>query len=432
MRCDEFRELLDEYIDNELDEIKKKQMDLHILSCEECRKEYEFTLEILELAREEVELPENYHSALCEKFESIELKPNNELKSKDELSDKRMKSNKKNKWMRKLVPLSSVAAALVLVAISYPMMNRNNIDRDTMYEMASEEMPEAYEQKARGFDVGNAEQLKMANTSESAKYGADFGATEASLNSMEVQTGIRTKSVQREKKIIKSGSINIKLESYDEKMNIIEDYLNENGAYIENKETYTNGKLKSSEITIRVPKEHFDGCVEFIKTLGKVVYEETDARDITKEYYDTTLRLNNMRAQNNRYKELLQRAETVEDLLKIEAEMSSLAIDIEHLEGTLKNWDDKVQYSRLDVSIEEVSSLEPQIEKRDENLGKRIKDGFILEMNKLFKNIENVIVFLTSNAIYIILGIGLFGSVYLFIKNKVLKIKRRKKDEKDS
>lgn len=425
MKCTEFRELLDEYIDGELEEVKKKKMDLHILSCEECRSEYEFMLEILDLAKEEVELPSNYHESLCNKLEEVGLKENNietekdfenNIEEIDELKNRRNSKKKDKRLLNKLIPIASMAAAVVLVVTSYSMMGRNFND-----EMAFDDGIEIDSKEARVEEVGGAVQLRQKSGFMSIQD-SEMGAPDL----------LKTAAIKREEKIIKSGSVNIKLESYDEKIESIEKYVSENNAYIENKQTYTNGKLKSGQITIRVPKANFEDSIKFIKSLGEIEYEQTYIKDITKEYYDTKLRLDNMIAQNDRYKKLLDKAESVEDLLKIEAEMSRLAVDIELLKGNLKSWDEKVAYSRLDISIEEVMSLEPIIEQRDQSLGKRIRDNFINRMNSLFENVENAIIFVTGNVVHIAFGLGLFGIAYLVIKNKIIKFKRRNKDEKNS
>lgn len=409
MICEKFKDNLSAYIDKNLNEIEMKKMELHLIECESCRIEYELMIEIIELSVDEVELPDGYHEELCDKLNK-EFKNVKEVKSLESIrKEKAIKIS-----VKKVIPYLSIAAAVVLMITTYPGQKENmeyyfnDVEEVSVEKSLSEE---SFEIKA-----------PMLNS--------NMKASVKSVKSMDAMPNIMTQSLgeefgKREPKIIKNASVELVVEKYDQKIDQIKLYLENQLGYMENQETYKNDDLKFGNIQLKIPKNSFDECIEFIKTLGEIKNERVFSNDITDEYYDIELRLNNMKSQNDRYKNLLQKAETVEDLLAIENEMSRLAVEIESLEGRLKAWDNSVEYSRINVAITEVKSIKPIIETSNESLMQRIHKNFILKTNEFIRELELLLIGITGNIIYILLVIGIITGGYRFFKNKILKKRER-------
>jgi len=97
-----------------------------------------------------------------------------------------------------------------------------------------------------------------------------------------------------------------------------------------------NGKPAAS-VTVRVPADRFDSVLEKLKGLAvRVSNEQVSSRDITEEFVDTDARLRNLKATEARYLDLLQQARTVEDVLKVEQQLSNIRGQIEQLQGRLQ------------------------------------------------------------------------------------------------
>ena len=97
-----------------------------------------------------------------------------------------------------------------------------------------------------------------------------------------------------------------------------------------------------------------------LSTLGNVPYSHTYTENITAQYYDTDARLTAYQTQEARLLEMMEAAETVEDLIAIEEKLTELRYQIESLQSTLKNWDRQVAYSTLDLEIQEVIEYTPE------------------------------------------------------------------------
>lgn len=410
MNCKEFNNKLSEYIDDELNDIEMRKMTQHLIECEKCRFEYEFMIEIMDNSKEELELPKNYHDSLCKKIE-------NEKNNIHVMKNKKVKIIE----MKKFIPYLSVAAALVLLVTTYQNDNYGNTMDEAKILNYGLEYTETESDMSFSESMNTNKSVRgIAMDSAPSEYTAKSASNEIVNSNMKISLN-KVKN-ERSSKIIKNANINIILEEYDSKLEMIQDYLVNANGYIENKEINKQNDLKSGHVRIKIPKNEFEKCIEYIRTLGDVRNELIFSDDITDEYYDSQLRLANMRKQNQRYKELLNKGETVEELLKIEKEMNRIAIEIEILEGKLKSWDNLVEYSKIQLMITEVKSLKPIIETPNKSLGQRIQENFVINMNDMIRNIELFIIKITGNIIYIVLG-----GVLLIIGFKIYKNKKFKK-----
>jgi len=94
-----------------------------------------------------------------------------------------------------------------------------------------------------------------------------------------------------------------------------------------------------------------DQAIKEIAKLGKVTSKNVSSNDITDSYRDSEIRLENALKSRNRYLELLAKAENVEATLKVERELERLNTEIDILKGRLKNYDNQITYSQIDVYL---------------------------------------------------------------------------------
>ncbi len=115
MRCNEFVESMDLYIDNMLDDAESKKMREHMESCEICRNEYEEIRSIVEgLGDLDVEpLPEGFDDMLRERLENEAVLSKNE---QNETGNNHGTSL--SKFMRKF---SYIAASIMIIAGGYSL-----------------------------------------------------------------------------------------------------------------------------------------------------------------------------------------------------------------------------------------------------------------------------------------------------------------------
>ena len=105
-------------------------------------------------------------------------------------------------------------------------------------------------------------------------------------------------------------------------------------------------------ITFRVPAGKFQGTLADVIKLGDVLHREVTARDVTEEFFDVQVRLQNLEAVRARFEELLKRANKVEEALAVERELERVAGQIEQLKGRLKLLKELVAFSTITVEFQ--------------------------------------------------------------------------------
>lgn len=108
-----------------------------------------------------------------------------------------------------------------------------------------------------------------------------------------------------------------------------------------------SGNTNSS---IRIPNSNLNRAIEDIGKLGKIVYKNVKGSDVTHEYRDLEIRLDNAERARQRYLELLRKAENVESALKVEKELERLNTEIDLLKGRLNRLSHLSEYSTISVT----------------------------------------------------------------------------------
>ena len=197
-----------------------------------------------------------------------------------------------------------------------------------------------------------------------AEYGGFAAAEDALLN-----TGGGTAPEGMPEKLIYSASATVETTTFDETVEKLSALVAEYGGFVESSSIngsnyYTQSRGYSSEryasYVIRVPSNKFSTLMSSLSTLGNVPYSHTYTENVTAQYYDTDARLTAYKTQETRLLEMMEMAESVEDLISIEEKLTELRYQIESLQSTLNNWDRQVNYSSLSLEVQEVIEYTPE------------------------------------------------------------------------
>ncbi|NLP18926.1 MAG: DUF4349 domain-containing protein [Firmicutes bacterium] len=158
----------------------------------------------------------------------------------------------------------------------------------------------------------------------------------------------------RARKVIKRAHLTLLVEDVDEGFEQILNLVEDAGGFIQNSGVWENEKQRTSNLTLRVPVDRFSQVLAGLEDLGKVEGRELDGQDVTTEYIDTEARLRNLERQEERFLEILQQADTVEEILNIERELERVRGEIEAFTAHLKNLDDLVGFSTIDIVLRQL------------------------------------------------------------------------------
>jgi Domain of unknown function (DUF4349) len=120
------------------------------------------------------------------------------------------------------------------------------------------------------------------------------------------------------------------------------------------------GSQRSMHWRLRVPVDRFDSFVESIVALGELVSHNRTSQDVTEQYYDVEARIKNKKVEEQTLNKILQeRSGKLEDVLKIEIELSRVRGEIEQLEGKLRVLENLSSLATLTLNIRERDKYAP-------------------------------------------------------------------------
>ncbi|HEY0045768.1 MAG TPA: DUF4349 domain-containing protein, partial [Flavobacterium sp.] len=169
--------------------------------------------------------------------------------------------------------------------------------------------------------------------------------------------------------IIKEGEIRFETSSSNATNESISKSVAEYNGYVSEDRIENYDDKIVHHVTIRVPSPKFEALLGRVSANAiKVDSKNITALDVTEEYIDIEARVKTKKELEDRYKELLQRAAKVEEILTIEKEIGTLREEIESVEGRLKYLSDRVSFSTLTVVFYEKTSS-------SFGLGSKLKEG---------------------------------------------------------
>ena len=114
------------------------------------------------------------------------------------------------------------------------------------------------------------------------------------------------------------------------------------------------GYLVSSargNMRMKVPVKNADEFVKKAGNFGKVSDFRISAEDLTDTITDLGVRLDNLRKLRARLTELLNKAQKVEEMLKVERELNRVTTEIERIDAQLQNNKNRVAFVTFDVAV---------------------------------------------------------------------------------
>lgn len=163
-----------------------------------------------------------------------------------------------------------------------------------------------------------------------------------------VETAAEPASAGPERLLIQTGQVRVEVARPDE---VIADFRAQVvawGGHLAQQNDHT--------LVVRVPAARFEEAFQWVRERGRVLSEARQAQDVTEEYLDLGIRLDTARRSRERLLEVLQRAEKIEDVLKVEVELRRLTQEIERMEGRLKFLADQVALATLSATFESVAA----------------------------------------------------------------------------
>ena len=118
------------------------------------------------------------------------------------------------------------------------------------------------------------------------------------------------------------------------------------------------GDDRSASVTLRVPSARFADALRQLKELdGEVVTSAVNGQDVTDQFVDLQARLAAKQSEEQRYLALVARANTIDEILKIDASLSNVRTQIEQLTGQINSIKTRTQFSTIVLSVMPLAAL---------------------------------------------------------------------------
>lgn len=185
---------------------------------------------------------------------------------------------------------------------------------------------------------------------------------------------------------------------------------------------YNNMSYRYGEFSIRVPKENITSFKTELNVIGNLTSESTNKQDVTKQYTDTESRLKVIETKEVRLLALLEKAEKIEDIIALENQLSEVIYEKENLKASLLTLDDKVDFSTVNINIQEVAKV-TATETIETTFGTKVKNAIADSLYFFTDTLQGLIIaliyllpFLVIIAVVVIVGVRFYRK---YKKNKL-------------
>ena len=201
------------------------------------------------------------------------------------------------------------------------------------------------------------------------------------------------------------------------------------GGYVESQSVYNGSayetyRRRSASLPVRIPADKVDGFVESVGEVSNVTSQEKNREDITLTYVATESRMKALQTEETRLLELLAQAETMEDLLTIEARLTDVRYELESVTSQMRLYDNQVDFATIYLNIREVKEYTPV---EEPTFWERITEGFADSIEGVGQSIVDFIAWVIIASPYLVVyGVALV--VVAFLVRRLRKIGRARKE----
>ena len=151
--------------------------------------------------------------------------------------------------------------------------------------------------------------------------------------------------------VIRNGNLSLEVNDVDDALGRVTTIVDTAGGYISSSSRSGEGEYLYLSVTLRVPAAEFSAVMASLRSEGKVLNEDIYSYEVTMQVLDLEARLENLRASESAFLKLLDRAQTVADVVAVQSELSRIQGDIESFEAQLSGVKDQVEMASVMVSL---------------------------------------------------------------------------------
>ena len=304
-----------------------------------------------------------------------------------------------------------------------------------------------YEDYEYEYDYATEESLMAEPQAVSGMREANGGLDQGNI----VDNGAASSSVgnNEKRKLIRTVDLQVETKEYDKLRAGIEEQIKALGGYIENEYSYNGSTISDpyyydyiredrryTNMTIRIPDANLDDFVTVMSGMSNVVSKTSTATDVSLQYTDLESKRDMYRAEQESLMQLLEKAESIEDITYLTQRLTDVRYNIESMERQLRLYDNQVDYATVSLRVTEVEVLTPQVIEQ-KTPAEEIKEGFQASLDDVINSLKRTGMNFVINLPYIIrtlailaiiagIGFAVVRIIIAVIKKNIRKRKAKK------
>jgi hypothetical protein len=181
------------------------------------------------------------------------------------------------------------------------------------------------------------------------------GAQAAASGAAESRTGSGANgplAIPADQKIVKTGEITVQVPNVASALSTVRTMAVELGGYVGGAQAGTLDD--AATLTLRIPADKFDDAIARVQEIksSKVLSQSQQEEDVTAAVVDLDARVKNLQASETQYRDLLAKAQKIEDILSVQSRLDDVRGQIEQLSAQLKTLNNQADLSTLTVTLQ--------------------------------------------------------------------------------
>ena len=304
--------------------------------------------------------------------------------------------------MKKLAILAAALLLCASLASCGAAAGKNESYRDSDLYYA--------ETTATGYDIGYLEPSASADSYKSENTDS---------------AGMPSANPVREEKLVYTASVTLESEDFEAASDALHQKIASLGGIIVSENAYNLNKKgyggRSMDMTVRIPQENYETFLAGLSDICNVAAVNRYVENLTERYYDNENRLKSYRIQEERLFAMLEKAESVTEMLEIESRLCDVQYQIEALTNTQRTIDNDVRYSTFNLSLAEVKKFTTP---EPETFGDKFKEAVGGSVERFGAFSENLLFFFIYVLPYL-----LCVAVVIVVVLVIVKVSKKKRKE---
>ena len=267
-------------------------------------------------------------------------------------------------------------------------------------------------------------------------------------SSQSKEDGMTVEEVQTyAEKIIYTGHVYMETTAFDEAVAALDHAVAQYGGFVQDSSISGNAQYNDdgstvicdrwAYYTVRIPTDKFSDFMALTEGIGNVINSSRNAQNVTSQYTDYEARLESLYTQEERLLAMLEESGDLESLITLEARLSEVRYEIESIERNLRNLDQKLAFSTVNLELREVELYTPTVTVQ-RTFGEKLADAFGDGWHRFVRGLQRFVLGMArALPTLVLLAVIVVSALLVVVRirkkraKKIAKLEEQKRETKD-